>query len=288
MLFKLPLGLVVAQACLAAVLAGCGSSAGSAFSATAGEGGAGAVAPVASDLPCDVQKLVATKCQICHRVDPPGGLLTSADFSKPSKTHPGQSEGAEAVVRMTATDATHMPPSPLAPATTEELAAFSAWIEAGATQATCQDMVAAPPDPYDTPLVCSGMTTWTGGNRESPLMRPGGACISCHKQQGEGPVFAVAGTVFPTPHEPDDCNGVSSTAGAQVVVTDAAGVVHNLKLNDAGNFSLEARTFALPYRAKVVYQGRERVMVEAQTSGDCNDCHTQDGRMNAPGRIFLP
>jgi hypothetical protein len=59
-------------------------------------------------------------------------------------------------------------------------------------------------------------------------------------------------------------------------------------VNDAGNFFLEAPSFAYPYQAKVVYQGRERVMVEAQMSGDCNDCHTQAGREKAPGRIFLP
>jgi hypothetical protein len=101
-------------------------------------------------------------------------------------------------------------------------------------------------------------------------------------------LFAVAGTLFPTPHEPNDCNGVSSTVDAQVVITEANGTVHTLSVNAVGNFSLETATFAFPYQAKVVYQGRERVMVEAQKSGDCNDCHTQDGRENAPGRIFLP
>jgi hypothetical protein len=150
------------------------------------------------------------------------------------------------------------------------------------------------PDPYDTPVVCTSMNNWTGGNRESPLMRPGGACISCHQKGGEGPIFSVAGTLFPTPHEPDDCNGVSNTAGAQVVITEANGTAHTLNVNAAGNFYLESATFAYPYQAKVVYQGRERVMVEAQKSGDCNECHTEAGThtdagtQNAPGRIFLP
>jgi len=42
------------------------------------------------------------------------------------------------------------------------------------------------------------------------------------------------------------------------------------------------------FRAKVVYQGRERIMTVAQTIGDCNSCHTQYGANNAPGRILLP
>jgi hypothetical protein len=39
--------------------------------------------------------------------------------------------------------------------------------------------------------------------------------------------------------------------------------------------------------------GRERAMIESQTSGDGNNRHTQQGAMptgttKAPGRIFLP
>ena len=42
----------------------------------------------------------------------------------------------------------------------------------------------------------------------------------------------------------------------------------------------------------VVYMGRERVMIDKRTSGDCNACHTQAGAgvapNLAPGRIILP
>jgi mono/diheme cytochrome c family protein len=303
----------VTAALVAATLGACGSSIGSSnqasssgsdsggsdasagTSATGGSsasvGGSGAVSSGgagSSDLPCEVQALLANKCLVCHRADPPGTLLTSADFQKKSKVDPARTVGQVAVERLGLTTNLRMPPAPLAAATDAEIAALSAWVQGGALPASCGQPVAVGPDPYDTPVVCTSMKNWTGGNRESPLMRPGGACISCHQQEGEGPLFAVAGTLFPTPHEPNDCNGVSSTAGAQVVITEANGTVHTLSVNGAGNFSLEARTFAFPYQAKVVYQGRERVMVEAQKSGDCNDCHTQDGRENAPGRIFLP
>jgi predicted CXXCH cytochrome family protein len=30
------------------------------------------------------------------------------------------------------------------------------------------------------------------------------------------------------------------------------------------------------------------LMVTAQSSGDCNSCHSQNGSMNAPGRITVP
>jgi hypothetical protein len=44
----------------------------------------------------------------------------------------------------------------------------------------------------------------------------------------------------------------------------------------------------MPFRAKVVADGRERVMLMPQTNGDCNACHTESGKNGAPGRIVLP
>ena len=43
-----------------------------------------------------------------------------------------------------------------------------------------------------------------------------------------------------------------------------------------------------PYTAKVLFGGRVREMIERQTDGDCNGCHTEDGAKDAPGRIVLP
>ena len=119
-------------------------------------------------------------------------------------------------------------------------------------------------------------------------MNPGTACISCHKTTGgEGPVFSIAGTVYPTGHEPDLCNSKVGTDGARIVITDADGKTLTLTPNGAGNFSSEAQV-KLPFQAKVTYQGRERLMLTAQTSGDCNSCHTQTGTNMAPGRITVP
>lgn len=143
-----------------------------------------------------------------------------------------------------------------------------------------------PNDPFAADPVCTSGTFWTEQNGEGPSMRPGEACIACHMSD-EGPIFEVAGTVYPSGHEPDDCNGAGAS-GAVVVITDAQGMVYELEVNGAGNFSLENVTIALPYTAKVVQNGMERAMSGSQTSGDCNSCHTQQGSSSAPGRIVLP
>lgn len=137
---------------------------------------------------------------------------------------------------------------------------------------------------YDTPLTCTSNTKWTRGDHGSQLMHPGRACIQCHTDNG-GPFLTIAGTVFPTAHEPDDCNGVSG--GVTVVITDAKGKVTNIPVNSSGNFYSIA-TIAKPFSAKVTSSKGERVMDDKQTSGDCNSCHTQDGTNNAPGRIMAP
>jgi hypothetical protein len=250
----------------------------------------------AGDLPCDVQTLLATRCQACHIQTPPGKMLSHDDLMQPSRSDPTKTVGQLALVRMQATGITHMPPNPMPAATPDEIAAFSAWLDQGAPANACGAPSAPAMNPYDTPTVCTSNTNWTGGNHESPLMRPGGACINCHTTSNEGPPFSLAGTLFPTPHEPNDCNGfdaTSTTDGAQIVITDANGTEYTLTPNAVGNFSSQAAV-ALPYNAKVVYQGRERAMLTAQDSGDCNSCHTEVGTTtlmggaNAPGRIFLP
>jgi hypothetical protein len=91
----------------------------------------------------------------------------------------------------------------------------------------------------------------------------------------------------PTAHEPDLCNGANGTNSAQVVITGSDGVSTTLTPNGVGNFYYTGAV-AKPFHAKVTYQGRERDMAAAQTSGDCNSCHTQTGAMSAPGRLILP
>ncbi len=69
-------------------------------------------------------------------------------------------------------------------------------------------------------------------------------------------------------------------------MTDARGTVIPAIVNEVGNFY--GADFSSPYRARVLYQGRERRMISSQTNPDCNSCHTQAGTNGAPGRIVLP
>lgn len=137
---------------------------------------------------------------------------------------------------------------------------------------------------YTTPLVCTSKSTWTGGESGSPLMHPGRACITCHAQQG-GPGFTIAGTIYPTAHEPDDCYGVAGPL--TVIVTGANNETVNVSLDGAGNFYSSAM-ITPPFQVKVTNGTQERVMTTAVTEGDCNRCHTTAGAAGAPGRVMAP
>lgn len=136
------------------------------------------------------------------------------------------------------------------------------------------------------PYACSSGTSWTGGDRESPEMHPGVACIDCHEARGERPI-TVGGTVYPQAHEPDDCNGMS---GLTVELTDARGEVFTMNTNRAGNFMLDGRSGTPTWPAHAVVRSAtgERAMGGEINSGDCNDCHTVEGASGAPGRIQAP
>jgi hypothetical protein len=265
--------------------AGAGASNGSAGASTAGEG-----------LPCEVSAVLQKYCVVCHSNPPiagaPQSMLSYANLQAIAKSVPTEKVGALSVTRMQ--DGT-MPPRPFAAPTAAEQASFKAWVDSGMPQSSCGTTITPPPNPYDTPLMCSSIKTWTGGNRGSSSMHPGGACISCHEQGGDGPLYAIAGTVFPSAHEPDDCNGAASTtSGAlSVLITDANGKSHSLPVNSVGNFYYEG-AIATPYQAQVVSGTAIRVMAHTQVSGDCNGCHTVTGSSNttgadpAPGRIMAP
>jgi hypothetical protein len=65
-----------------------------------------------------------------------------------------------------------------------------------------------PNDPLNAAATCTSGKTWTLGDRGSSLMHPGDTCITCHTANG-GPDFTIAGTVFPSGHEPTNCNGAA-------------------------------------------------------------------------------
>jgi len=143
-------------------------------------------------------------------------------------------------------------------------------------------------------------------------MRPGEACLNCHtggggtaEDDGGGddgggggddgggggddgaPLYTLAGTVYPTAHEPNDCVS-NRLSGAVVTVFDSTGrAIATMTVNAAGNFFSTAAV-RFPITARVTFQGRERVMTTPQNSGNCNSCHTQNGANGAPGRILAP
>lgn len=246
-----------------------------------------------SGLPCEVASLLGEHCTGCHGATPVGApmsLLTLQDLKGDSKSSPGQSYAALSVVRMRSADKP-MPPSG-ARVPESELRAFELWVEAGMPEGSCGDVT----DPFDTPVTCTTDSYWTRGDKKSERMHPGVACIDCHRRgvaddDGEverGPEFGFAGTVYATAHEPNDCNGADGKDGVvRIEVTDAEGFVHRAEVNDVGNFFFED-TVRYPITARVLYQGRERVMGTPQDSGDCNGCHTESGDDGAPGRIMLP
>ncbi len=118
-----------------------------------------------------------------------------------------------------------MPPAPF-PLSEAELGAFRTWLESGAPASGCGEFVEPGRSPYDTPTVCTSNVYWTGGADE--FMHPGRACLTCH-EGNEGPDVPAAGTVYPTPHEPDECHGVSEAR--RVVLTGADGAEHVVPVN---------------------------------------------------------
>jgi hypothetical protein len=218
-------------------------------------------------------------------------LVTYGDLSAPAKSDPSKTEAELALTRMTSATAP-MPPAPAAPASASEIAAMSAWVAGGMPPGTCELDAGTSPGlgPFTGPPVCTSGVHWTQGN-EGPLMNPGKPCLSCHGQPGsEAPSFILAGTVYPTGHEPDLCDGVNGSGKVVVMVTDASNKVWNLPVNAAGNFYQAGSpgSIALPFHARVTRAGKERVMMGAQSSGDCNGCHTEAGHNGAPGRIVQP
>jgi hypothetical protein len=158
--------------------------------------------------------------------------------------------------------------------------------DAGAADARADVGMAASSDPIAAAATCTSGMMWTKGNHGSAEMNPGLACIACHTTMN-GPDLTIAGTLYPTGHEPDLCFGADGAGGARVVITGSDGQTFTLTPVPSGDFHLGSRV-ATPFTAKVTYKGRERAMTTAQTSGDCNSCHTQSGANGAPGRITLP
>ncbi|HEY3496788.1 MAG TPA: hypothetical protein VGK73_18950, partial [Polyangiaceae bacterium] len=268
-----------------------------------------------------IDAVLASWCRGCHGSPPRAGapmpLMSYADLTAPARSDPGTAVAVLAVARMQSSD-DPMPPGTVPTVPAGEIGLFQAWIDAGLPPGDCGSgeepgtagaggMNPEPPPPAE--VICTSGKHWdpedddnNGGlDEEGPWMNPGRACITCHLEEEDEPILQIGGTVFPTLHEEDLCYGVDGTSSdAHVVITDASGATFTLPLERTGNFSLLAREedddededdtpqVRFPIRAKVVAGGRERTMLTPQNTGDCNSCHTEQGRNDAPGRILLP
>ena len=275
--------------------AGSGGSSGAGGSIQAGSGGRGAgvdAGVAGGSLPCDVRTLLVNRCDSCHgailAAGAPRSLASYADLVKPDPANTSMTEAQVALLRMQSTSSP-MPPAPASAATAAEIATLQNWINGGYPSGSCGgDAGQPPPDPLNSPATCTSNTTWNQGTEDTgSTMAPGQACISCHRGT-EAPVFVIAGTLYPTGHEPNNCFGVNGTSGARVVVAGNNGTSITLTPNSAGNFT-SSTALPPPYMVKVVNAaGLERLMSGAASTGDCNSCHTQNGANNAPGRVTLP
>jgi hypothetical protein len=254
--------------------------------------GKGAGTGAATGLPCDVQQLLENRCIGCHLGPSPKPLLTYADLTAASSTA-GKSMAQQSLARMQ-NAASPMPPAPAVAPTAAEIKTFSDWVAAGTMMGmTCTAVGdggvegGTTATNYNTPTICTSNKTWNGGNNGSSSMQPGAPCITCHTMKG-GPNYTVAGTVYPTAHEPNECNGSNGPAGPlTVVVTDANNVVTNITVNAVGNFSSRAAIKA-PFKVAVTNGVKTRSMAGSLTAGDCNSCHTLAGANGAPGRVMAP
>lgn len=242
-----------------------------------------------SGLPCDVETLLGTHCTVCHTDPPQAGspfpLLSYEQLT--AIATPTTFTYAELALMDVMAGRMPFPPTP--PLTPAEIAVLQNWITAGMPPGTA---ACTGTTPYDGPTTCTSGTHWTQGNDSSPLMHPGGACLACHSTAPNppDPQGTMAGTVYQTVHEPDDCNGVLGTTTDPIVVTvlDHDNQRVSATVNEAGNF-FSATPLALPIRwATVTHQGRTLTMASAQPSADCNSCHTVGGILGAPGRILVP
>ena len=270
---------VLAAGCYAAAADATGSNGSNGSNGTSG-------ADIgASGLPCDVAQVLANNCWSCHGTTPTKdaalSLATYDDLMKKkgSKTY--------AQVSLDEINAGSMPKG--GGMSDADKAAFAKWVNGGAASGSCSDpSLTATDDP-----ALNASPTCTSGSmsrvREGSTMKPGEACVACHDKDPEAPSLLIAGTVFPTGHEPNDCNSKVPSGTPAVQVLDANGkVVASLKVNTVGNFYSGSTSIPKGGKVQVVVGDKVRAMKDTPESGDCNSCHTQNGTNDAPGRIVSP
>lgn len=252
------------------------------------DGGAGSNIHGLTHLPCEVEKLLERSCWDCHGTVPGYGatttLVTYEDLTKAVPAIPDWTEANVCVTRMAAGKNT-MPPDKKA--SDEDVAILQKWIDDKTPIGHCGETADGGAGDGGPAVCATGKVVSPTSSRQSALTNPGAACMGCHASNASA--FSVAGTVFTTQNEPDNCVGVE---GAHVVIIDATGQAHSLATNAVGNFAaLDSEYIPFPYRAMVVRGSKIREMQTPQSNGDCNSCHASPGQStgpDAPGRIMAP
>ena len=311
---KAQLQTVIPMLFAGSLLAACFMGVGSGYDGPGGSGSSPAPSGYPSSTPvppssnacgadpwATCQALLAAKCLSCHGATPAGGapmsLVTAAQLKAPSKSNPALNYAQVSIERMKANT---MPPGGGAVSDAQIL---QTWIDLGYPTAapTCDagtPSFEAGPDPYNTPVQCSSGNQGGHQTEGNGSMNPGEDCLSCHGVNGNNEhKFVLAGTVYKTAHEPNDCAGASIT-GLTVSGTDKNGATFSAKVNSAGNFYVTAGTLQAPFSGLLVKDGngKTRGMAEAAPGGNCNGCHTEMGAApyapsfptKAPGRVMAP
>lgn len=92
-----------------------------------------------SRLPCEIEHTIANYCRRCHQaplLHVPIELTSHADLTRMSYEDPTATYAERAVIRMRSSTLP-MPPSGARP-TEAEIAAFEAWVVAGAPEGECE------------------------------------------------------------------------------------------------------------------------------------------------------
>lgn len=124
------------------------------------------------------------------------------------------------------------------------------------------------------------------GVPEGEFHRPGQPCLACHgREVGDGPVMAVAGTIYATPTDPVPVEGVN------VRITDARGETRTPRTNCAGNFFVEESDWQPVFPLSVSISCPQVPPPKSMGSpinrdGSCATCHAGPASLDSPGWVY--
>lgn len=125
------------------------TAAGVTSASASSSGAGGGESNSTTGIPCDVLDTLQARCVSCHSNPPifkaPMALVTYADLTAMSMVDAAQTVAERCVVRMQKAG-TPMPPGAMVSVPAAEVAAFSAWIQAGYPKGECVPPDAGPAD----------------------------------------------------------------------------------------------------------------------------------------------